>query len=64
MGMFSEGAIEVTIQVIVQEIEKELETHKDKPEVCVALKKIGRFALTKFDWEAPDWADKYDQLFS
>lgn len=63
MGMFSEIATETTIQAIVKEIEKELEQNKDKPEICEALKKIGRFALTQFEWSTPDWARRYEHLF-
>lgn len=63
MGMFSEIATEGTIQVFVKEIEKELEENKDKPEACEVLKKIGRFALSQFEWSFPDWARHYEQLF-
>lgn len=63
MGMFSEIATEATIQIIVGEIEKELRENSNKPEVCEALKKLGRFALTQFEWSMPDWAHKYEQLF-
>ena len=63
MSIISEIAAESTIGVIVQEIKKELEKNKDKPDVCTALKKIGRFALTKFDWSTPDWTKEYDNLF-
>jgi len=63
MGMFSEIATEGTIGVFVTEIGKELEANKNHPEVCVALKKLGRFALTQFEWSLPDWARKYSELF-
>jgi hypothetical protein len=63
MGMFSEIATEGTIQTMVREIKKELEENKGNPEVCAALKKIGRFALTQFEWVAPDWAHEYQRLF-
>ena len=63
MGMFSEITTEATIQVFVKEIKKELEENKNKPEICEVLKKIGRFALTQFEWSTPDWASHYEQLF-
>lgn len=63
MGMFSEGAIESTIMIFVSQIKKELVIEKDKPEVIVALKKLGRFALEQFEWSTPDWAKEYHKLF-
>ena len=63
MGMFSEIATETTIKTLVVEIKKELEENRDKPLVCAALKKLGRFALTQFEWSTPDWAKEYQQLF-
>jgi len=63
MNMFSEITTEATIKAFVKKIEKELKQNKDKPEVCEALKKIGRFALTQFEWSTPDWARRYEQLF-
>ncbi len=63
MGMFSEIATEGTIRIIVVQIKKELEISKGNHSACAALKKIGRFALTQFEWSAPDWAKEYDQLF-
>ena len=63
MGMFSEAAIENTVGAVVGEIEKGLEENKDKPETLAALKKVGRFALTLFEWSTPDWAKKYGELF-
>lgn len=63
MGMFSEMATESTIRGIVIEIAKELKENKGKRKVCAAIKKIGRFALTQFDYGHPDWAKEYDELF-
>mgnify|MGYP001558721865 FL=1 len=63
MGMFSEIAIEVTIQTIVTEIKKELTENQSKSDAVVALKKLGRFALTQFEWRTPDWAKEYQKLF-
>ena len=60
--MFSESAIESAIYSIVAEIKKELETNKEKPDVCVVLKKLGRFALNQIDWGAPSWVHEYDVL--
>ncbi len=60
--MFSEIAIEGTVRQMVVEIKKELELAKT-PEARLALKKIGNFALTLFEWSSPDWADEYTQLF-
>ena len=63
MGMFSEIATEATIQAIVAEIKKELTENQDKPDAVAALKKLGRFALTQFEWSPPDWAREYQELF-
>lgn len=63
MGMVSEIATANTIQTFVKKIKMELEENGDNPEVCAILKKIGRFALTRFEWNTPDWADEYRQLF-
>ena len=63
MSIISEIATESTIKVIVAEIKKELKEKKDKTDVCVALKKLGRFALTLFEWSTPDWAKEYQKLF-
>lgn len=63
MGMFSEIATESTVREMVKQIKKELAENKDKPEVCAALKKIGRYALTLFEYSVPDWVLEYQQLF-
>lgn len=63
MGMFSEIAIEETVQQIVTKIEEEFEENKDKPEAQAALKKIGRFVLEQFEWDTPDWAEHFEELF-
>lgn len=60
--MFSEIATEGTVHQMVIEIKKELELAKTS-EVRVALKRIGRFALTLFEWSSPDWAKEYHKLF-
>lgn len=63
MGMISEIAIESTVRGFVAEIKKELEANRDKPDVCVVLKRLGRHALTQFEWSAPEWAPEYTHLF-
>lgn len=63
MSMLSEIAIEGIIKSAADEIKKELVLVKDKPEVCAALKKIGRFILTQFEWDTSDWAEEYTILF-
>jgi len=63
MGMFSEIATETTIKVIVGEIKKELELNGDKPDAIAALKKLGRFSLTQFEWDAPEWVEEFKKLF-
>ena len=62
--MFSEIALERLIKVFVKEIKRDLEANENKPEVCSALRKIGRFALTQFEWSTPNWANEYEMLFS
>lgn len=63
MGMMSEIATEGTIQVIVAEIKKEITKNKGKPDAVTALKKLGRFALTQFEWNTPEWAREYSRFF-
>lgn len=63
MGMFSEIATESTICGFVFEIKKMLKAHDNKPEAIRALKEIGRFALTQFEWSEPDWTGEYHDLF-
>jgi hypothetical protein len=64
MSMFSEITTDANVFAFVKEIEKELKANEDNPEVCKALKKIGRFALTQFDWSFPEWAREYETLFA
>jgi|SRR3989338_1536974 len=64
MDMLSKITVEVTIQVFIGEIEKELEVNGNNPEVCVILKKLGRFALTQFEGILlHDRANRYRMLF-
>ncbi|HEY4474951.1 MAG TPA: hypothetical protein VJC06_03450 [Candidatus Paceibacterota bacterium] len=62
--MFSEVATAATIGVFVVEIAKEIEDNKENSEALKILKKMGRFALTQFEWSTPEWAAEYDRLFS
>lgn len=61
--MFSEIATEGTIKTLVTEIKKVLEENRDKPDACIALRQVGRFALTQFEWDTPSWAQEYAELF-
>jgi hypothetical protein len=61
MGMFSEIATEGTIRDLVKFLENELELAT--PDGRDALKRVGRYALTQFEWSTPDWAKKYVELF-
>lgn len=61
--MVSEIATEGTIHAFVGEIKKELEVNKEKPDAVIALKALGRFALTLFEWSVPDWTKEYEHLF-
>jgi hypothetical protein len=63
MSMVSEIATEENIKVFVEKIKKELKRNNSKPDVCVVLKELGRFALTQFEWSTPDWAKEYHELF-
>lgn len=63
MGIISEIVTELTIKIFVTEIKKDLAESKNKPDVCAALKKLGRFALTKFEWSIPEWEEEYQKLF-
>ena len=61
--MFGDAAREAVIQNIVKQIELELGGYHETDEAAKALKRIGRFALTQFDWTSPDWAEDYEKVF-
>lgn len=61
--MFSDMATEKTIKTFVQEIKRKLEDNRGKPEVCFVLRELGRFALTQFEWDTPNWAKECQELF-
>lgn len=63
MGMFSEIADEMSVGVYVGKIKQELEKNKGNSQACKVLKEIGRFALTQFGFDTPDWAHEYEELF-
>jgi hypothetical protein len=66
MSMFSELAVESEVQDYCREVERLLQEGADNgmsPDAVRALKKIGRFALTRFEWDTPEWAAKYDKMF-
>lgn len=60
--MQSEISTECIIKKIVEEIKRDLSINTNL-EVCKALKKVGRFALKQFEWDVPDWANEYKELF-
>lgn len=62
MGMFSEIGTEVDIGRFVGQIKAEL-AQTSNQEIAIVLKRLGRWALTQFDWDAPAWAKEYDELF-
>jgi DNA-binding transcriptional regulator YdaS (Cro superfamily) len=62
MGMAGELATENTILNIVATIKKKLDKEKH-PAARRALKEIGRYALTQFDWAYPSWAKSYEDAF-
>lgn len=63
MSMMSEITTESNVQTFVEEIERVLVENKDDERTCSALRKLGRFALTQFEWSTPDWAREYKKLF-
>ncbi len=63
MGMFSEITTENTVFAFVKEISKDLKAC-DNEQAAQALRKLGRFALTQFEWSTPDWAAEYKKLFA
>ena len=63
MSMFSEIATESNVQMMCEEIERELTENRDKPDAVAALKKVGRFSLTLLEGGIPEWVDKYRLLF-
>ena len=62
MGMFSEITTEYEVQAYCKEIAKMLQ-EETSPDAVRVLKKLGRFALTRFEWTTPDWAAAYKALF-
>jgi hypothetical protein len=63
MGMFSEIVTETTVHAFIRQITKQLEEHKSDEQATKALRELGRFALTQFEWSTPDWALPYKKLF-
>ncbi len=51
------------IQIIVQEIKKELIELKDVPSSSALLKELGRFTLKQLPNGQPRWAMEYQNLF-
>ena len=62
MGMFSEITTEGNIREFVVRISDEL-AKTDCPETAAALRRLGRWALTQFEWSAPAWAEEFDGIF-
>ena len=62
MSMFSELAVESEVQDYCREVERLLQ-EETSPDAVRVLKKIGRFALTRFEWNTPEWAAKYGKMF-
>ena len=62
MSIFSEITAEQEVLAYCREIEKCLQTEKSSDAIRV-FKQIGRFALTRFDWDTPKWAEPYQKLF-
>jgi hypothetical protein len=63
MGMFSEIATEVTIQGIIKDIEQKINSGNYTQEEINGMKEVGRFVLTQFEWETPDWAIEYKKKY-
>ena len=66
MSMFTELIAESEVLYYCREIERLLQEGLDNdmsPDAIVVLKKIGRFALTRFEWITPEWAAKYTKMF-
>jgi len=63
MSMAGEIATAGTVEEIVREIKRELAEGAWDAGARSALKKIGRFALTCFDYTTPGWAGEYAELF-
>lgn len=62
MGMFSEIAAEGEVLAYSREIARMMK-EETNPDAIRAFKKVGRYALTRFDWTAPEWAAEYEKLF-
>jgi hypothetical protein len=62
MGMFSEITTFANIEAFVGQIKDELEK-ASSDETKAVLKRLGRWALTQFEWTTPEWAQKFSDLF-
>ena len=62
-----EVAAEYVIEQVCAKVKAEIVAGGKHPETIVALKEIGRHALTLFDrsifWSVPDWTEPYAELF-
>lgn len=63
MSIFSESATSGTVSQFCRYIEAELQTATD-PVAIATLKRAGRFALTCFEWDTPEWAKAYEARFA
>jgi hypothetical protein len=63
MSMQGDIATEHTVRQMCVHIEAELILSQQKPDAIVALKRVGRHALTLFDYSTPDWAAGYSEIF-
>ena len=64
MSMFSEVAIESTVQGVVRKINERIAANAQNPDVVQELKLIGRHALGLFDYASPDWVKEFERLFA
>ena len=62
MSMFGEIATAATIEMICSKIDVMIKGSKDPIEIK-ALKAIGIYSLTLFDWDTPTWANYYSEQF-
>ena len=47
-------AVEEVVANIVEKLEAELKRNKDKPDVCNALKRVGRLTVAQITWQHED----------
>lgn len=63
MTIVSDIATQSVIQGFVNEILEEMSKNAGNKEVHAVLKRLGRYALSQFEWDTPKWAQAFKEAF-